>query len=94
MFKLILVISKFVFVVVHVESINHAIRQKFSLKAPWVIGWSHYTMDYSYLFCSVEWDEKSFNVMSYNVCIFIFIFILPLIALTFTNVKVIVYVSK
>jgi hypothetical protein len=39
--------------------------------------------------CGVEWQDNSANVLSYNITILIFAFLLPLIVLIITNVKII-----
>ena len=58
-----------------------------------LLGWSHYSLEDSLTSCSVEWKEKSFNVMSYNVSIFIFVFIIPFGFIIFSNLKSILIVS-
>ena len=59
-----------------------------------LIGWSHYSLEDSYTSCSVEWKEKSFNVLSYNVAIFIFVFFIPFGFILFSNLKSIIIVSN
>ena len=58
-----------------------------------LLGWSYYSPEGVQISCSVEWNDHSFNVMSYNIIIFIFAFYIPVIILVFTNVRVIKIVS-
>ena len=44
--------------------------------------------------CSVEWQDQSFNVKSYNITIFICAFFFPVIVIIITNLKVIKTVKK
>ncbi|RNA35867.1 melanopsin [Brachionus plicatilis] len=54
-----------------------------------LFGWSHYSLELSLVTCSVEWHEKSFNVVSYNFFMFSFVYLIPLIILVYTNIKLI-----
>lgn len=69
----------------------------FFLGFAWAIfplfGWSHYSLEGAHTSCSVEWNEKSFNVISYNITILITVFIIPVIAIAFTNIKLIFMVK-
>ena len=58
-----------------------------------LFGWSRYTFDGSLVSCTVEWIEKSFNVVSYNVTIWISVFLIPLAIMAFTNLRLIWIVS-
>lgn len=51
-----------------------------------IFGWSYYPLEDGLLSCSVEYNEKSSNVISYNISMFIFVFIIPLAIITATNV--------
>lgn len=44
-----------------------------------LFGWSYYTLEPAQNSCSVEWNNKSFNVVSYNLCIFLCVFFIPII---------------
>lgn len=57
------------------------------------LGWSHYTVEGAQIGCSVEWNIRTFNVVSYNIAITIFVFLLPLIAHTATCIKSIIIVG-
>jgi hypothetical protein len=56
------------------------------------MGWSYYSIEGMGIFCSIEWKERSFNVTSYNVAIFTFVFLLPFITLVYTNIKMVIKV--
>lgn len=58
-----------------------------------VFGWSHYSFEGFGTSCSVEWSERSMNVISYNITILICVFFIPLLILVYTNVKLIYIVS-
>ncbi|RNA28085.1 melanopsin [Brachionus plicatilis] len=59
-----------------------------------VFGWSHYSLEGSLTSCSVEWNERSVNVVSYNITIFTFVYVLPLCALIFSNIKLIIIIRN
>jgi DNA integrity scanning protein DisA with diadenylate cyclase activity len=52
-----------------------------------IFGWSHYSLENGLVSCSVEYNEKSFNVISYNIGMFIFVFILPFGITIHVNIK-------
>lgn len=52
-----------------------------------LIGWSYYSLEDGLTSCSVEWKKKNFNVISYNFCIFIFVFIIPFTVIVLSNFK-------
>lgn len=58
-----------------------------------LFGWSHYSFEGYDTSCSVEWSERSMNVISYNITILFFVFVIPLLILVYTNVKLIYAVS-
>ena len=58
-----------------------------------IIGWSHYSLEDSLTSCAVEWKEHSLNVTSYNIAIFIFVFIIPFGAIVLANLKTIYIVN-
>lgn len=58
-----------------------------------LFGWSYYSLEGVKITCSVEWRDRSFNVISYNTTIFLFVFIIPLVILVVTNTKLILFVS-
>lgn len=56
-------------------------------------GWSYYTLEGALTSCSVEWADRSPNVVSYNIAIWIFGLIVPLTAILYCNIKTIQFVS-
>ncbi|CAF0893793.1 unnamed protein product [Brachionus calyciflorus] len=54
-----------------------------------LVGWSHYSLEGALTSCSVEWNERNFNVLSYNVTIFITVFFIPILIIVITNFKLI-----
>ena len=71
----------------------YAIFVCISLSALWAIlplfGWSYYSPEGIKISCSVEWQDRSWNIMSYNITIFVFAFFLPLLILLIANLKII-----
>ncbi len=59
-----------------------------------IFGWSHYSVEGLKVGCSVEWSERTPNVISYNMTIFVAVFLLPVSVLFFTNAKLIYMVSR
>ena len=59
-----------------------------------IVGWSYYSVEGIGTSCSVEWADQSFNVVSYNIAMFIFVYFLPLFVIIVSNVKVILIVSQ
>ena len=57
-----------------------------------MFGWSYYSLEGALTSCSVEWEDRSFNVVSYNVSIFIGTYFIPLIVIIITGVLVILKV--
>ncbi len=58
-----------------------------------LIGWSYYSLEENFTTCSVEWKDQSPNVLSYNVCMFIFVFFVPLSIIVFTSYRLLQTVS-
>ena len=52
-----------------------------------ILGWSYYSLEDGYISCSVEYNEKSLNVISYNFGMLIFVFILPFGITIYANIK-------
>lgn len=59
-----------------------------------LFGWSHYSLEPGYISCSIEWKDNNLNVFSYNVSVFLFLFILPFGIIIITNLKAILIVIK
>lgn len=58
-----------------------------------LFGWSHYSLEGGLTSCSVEWAERTWNVYSYNVTIWVFAYILPLATIVYCNLHMLVIVS-
>jgi hypothetical protein len=74
-------------------SIVSAVISLFWSIAP-MFGWSHYSLEGALTSCSVEWVEKSFNVISYNISMFIFVFFIPLILIILSDIGLFVLVRR
>ena len=61
-----------------------------------LLGWSYYSMEGALTSCSVEWADRSINVVSYNMFIFVVSYLIPLIIIATTNISLlfIVYITK
>ena len=59
-----------------------------------LVGWSHYALEGGMTSCSVTWNEQSTNVISYNLAIFICVYILPVLIIVATNAKMLLIVSR
>ena len=59
-----------------------------------IIGWSYYSFEAVSIGCCVELRERSVNVISYNISMFIFVFIIPFSLIFITNLKSIFIVSN
>ena len=57
-----------------------------------VIGWSHYELEGAYTSCSIAWRNPSFVSKSINICIFIFVFLIPMGTIVVTNIKLLIKV--
>lgn len=58
-----------------------------------IFGWSQYKHEGLMISCSVEWKKKTPTVISYNICIILFVYIIPLVAFIYSNSKIIIAVS-
>ena len=56
------------------------------------LGWSYYSLEGALTSCSVEWFERSFNVISYNVTMFFVVYIFPLVIIFYANIKLVMIV--
>lgn len=54
-----------------------------------ILGWSHYKLEGLDTSCSVAWDDKSLNAFSYNVSIFVGVFVIPLVSIIDSNSKLV-----
>ena len=51
------------------------------------LGWSGYAFEGAMITCSVEWNKRTPSVISYNIFMFIFVYMTPLIFIIYTNFK-------
>ncbi|RNA43725.1 vertebrate ancient opsin-like [Brachionus plicatilis] len=54
-----------------------------------IIGWSYYSLEGAMTSCSVEWKDRSLNVVSYNLTVFLLVYFVPLLAIIMVNFKLI-----
>ena len=59
-----------------------------------ILGWSYYTLDDSLTSCTVEFNQKTPSVLSYNVTLFGLVFMAPLSLIIGINVKTYRIVSE
>jgi hypothetical protein len=57
-----------------------------------IFGWSRYSLEGAGTSCSVEWYDRSWNVISYNIAMFVFVFFVPLFVIIGLNTKVVMLV--
>nr|QVK45897.1 G protein-coupled receptor [Proales similis] len=58
-----------------------------------LLGWSHYSLEGALTSCSVEWNERNFAVISYNLAMFLFVYFIPLAMIICTNYKLLFMVK-
>jgi hypothetical protein len=58
-----------------------------------LLGWSHYSLEDSNTGCCVEYKSRTINVISYNIAMFIFVFIIPFGFILESNIKLLIAVS-
>ena len=51
-----------------------------------LVGWSYYTFEGGYVSCCVEFKGTSWNVRSFIIAIFIFVYLIPFGTITVTNI--------
>ena len=59
-----------------------------------LLGWSEYALEGAQTTCSVEWNKRTANVLSYNIAIFVFVFFVPLVYICITNFKLFIVVRN
>ena len=57
-----------------------------------LFGWSEYSFEGAMISCSIEWNKKTPSVMSYNIAITVFVYIIPLLLLFYTNARMLIMV--
>jgi hypothetical protein len=58
-----------------------------------VIGWSYYTLEGSLTSCGIEWRKQSFNLNSFKIAIFVFVYLLPLLIIILSSIKLLIMVN-
>ena len=58
-----------------------------------LLGWSYYTLEDGLVSCCVEFKGSSWNVRSFIIIIFIFVFLIPFGVITFANICLILIVD-
>ncbi|CAF1546236.1 unnamed protein product [Adineta ricciae] len=53
-----------------------------------LLGWSDYDYEGIRISCSIKWTGRSFNIISYNITIFIFVYLVPITIIIVTNTKI------
>ncbi|CAF1545172.1 unnamed protein product [Adineta ricciae] len=53
-----------------------------------LLGWSNYDYEGIGISCSINWTGRSFNIISYNITIFIFVYLVPITIIIVTNIKI------
>jgi hypothetical protein len=57
-----------------------------------LFGWSYYSLEGGLTSCSIEWNDRSLNVISYNVITFVAFYIVPLCIISYTNFHLLIMV--
>ncbi len=53
-----------------------------------------YTLEGVLTSCSIRWQDRTLNVVSYNIGMFIFAYILPLVIIIYCNIKIYLKVKE
>lgn len=53
-----------------------------------IIGWSEYSLEGAMISCSIEWKKRTPSVISFNIMLAIFVYIIPLVILIYTNANI------
>jgi len=56
-------------------------------------GWTYYTLEGAYTSCGLEFELQTFNIISFNISLFTFVFALPLIIIAITNISLYIKVG-
>ena len=57
-----------------------------------LLGWSYYSFEASRTGCCVEYKKKSFSVTSYNLAMFVVVFVLPFGFIVVSNIRLLLLV--
>ncbi len=58
-----------------------------------VIGWSYYSLEGSLTSCGIEWRKQSFNLNSFKIATFLFVYFIPLIIIVISSYKLVIIVT-
>ncbi len=58
-----------------------------------LLGWSYYTFEGGLVSCAVEFKGNSWNVRSFIIAIFIFVYLIPFGTITFANIFLFIIVK-
>lgn len=53
-----------------------------------LFGWSEYAPEGAMISCCIEWNKRTYSVISYNIAITLFVYLIPLALLIFTNLRI------
>ena len=59
-----------------------------------LLGWSRYSLEVSRTSCAPEWAERSLNVTSFNVTLFVLVFLVPLTVILCCSARIIICVNQ
>nr|QVK45898.1 G protein-coupled receptor [Proales similis] len=59
-----------------------------------LLGWSHYSYEGINISCSIEWNEPTLNVISYNMTILLAVFLMPLLVILIINLRLIFLLKR
>jgi len=59
-----------------------------------LLGWSYYTLEGGLVSCGVEMNERSNNVRSFIIAIFIFVYMIPFGLIIITNLKLLLIIRR
>ena len=91
-----MVFNPFVICTISKKSYSLAIAISITISLFWTIapmfGWSYYSLEGALTTCSVEWEDRSFNVQSYNIAMFVGVYFIPLIIMILSTFFLIIRV--
>ncbi|UJR14687.1 hypothetical protein I4U23_001680 [Adineta vaga] len=77
---------------IETKPIYLAIASTYLLSLFWALiplaGWSSYNYEGIGISCSINWIGRSLNIVSYNITIFIFVYLIPVLIIVITNIKI------
>ncbi len=52
-----------------------------------LFGWNRYAFEGAYTSCSIVWNDNSVDVFAYNITIFVFVLIVPVVLIVLFNIS-------